>query len=91
MYYNCITKLNLNPSAMRSVLSISLPEKVKKEIEKRAQKAKKTVSGYIVYALELEKSLISEDELFKAAKKAEKDYKAGRTKELKSLADLIKK
>lgn len=76
---------------MRSVLSISLPEETKKEIQWRAKKANKTTSEYIIQIVQLEKSLISEDELLKMAKEAEKDYKAGKTKKLKSLADLIKK
>lgn len=74
---------------MRSVLSISLPEDQKKEIEQRAKKANKSTSSYILYTVNLEKQLISEDDLVKMSKKAEKDYKAGKTKELKSLADLI--
>lgn len=75
---------------MRSVLSISLPEDKKKEIEERAKKANKSTSAYIIYVVELEKQLISEDEIVKMAKKAEKDYKSGKTKKLKSLADLVK-
>lgn len=75
---------------MRSVLSVSLPEWTKKEIEDRAQKSNQTVSAYIIRVMEFEKSLISEDELLKMAKKAEKDYRIGKTKKLKSLADLCK-
>jgi hypothetical protein len=75
---------------MRSVLSVSLPEDKKKEIEERAKKANKSTSAYIIYVVELEKQLISEDELVKMSKKAEKDYKAGKTKKLKNLADLMK-
>lgn len=75
---------------MRSVLTISLPPQKKKEIEKRAAKANKTTSAYILYTIELEHSLISEDELLKMAEQAEKDYRAGKTKKLKSLGDLIK-
>lgn len=74
---------------MRSILSISLPAEKKKELEKRAKASKKTVSGYIVQILELEKSLISEDEIIAKAKKAEKDYKTGKTKKLTGLSDLM--
>ena len=74
---------------MRSVLSISIPQSQKAEIEKRAKKANRSTSAYIIYAVELEKSLISEDELVKMAAKATADYKAGRTEELTSLADLM--
>jgi len=74
---------------MRSVLSISLPAKKKKEIEERAKKANQSTSAYIIRVMDLEKSLISEDELLKMAKRAEKDYKSGKTKKLSSLSDLI--
>lgn len=75
---------------MRSILNVSLPPQKKKAIAKRAQKAGKSISAYIVYAVELEQSLISEDELLAMAERAEKDYKNGKTMELKSLADLMK-
>ena len=75
---------------MRSILSVSLPADKKKEIEERAKKANKSTSSYIMYVVELEKQLISEDELVKMSKKAEKDYKSGKTKKLKNLADLMK-
>lgn len=74
---------------MRSVLSISLPPKKKKEIEERAKKAHKSTSAYIVHIVELEKSLISEDELVKLANKAEMDYVEGKTKKLRSLKGLM--
>lgn len=74
---------------MRSILSISLPAEKKKELEKRAKQSNKTVSGYIVQILELEKSLISEDEIIAKAQKAEKDYKTGKTKKLTGLSDLM--
>ena len=76
---------------MRSVLSISLPQKIKKEIQERAKKSKKTVSAYFIDIFELERSLISEKELLEIAIQAEKDYKTGKTKKLESLSDLIKK
>ncbi|MBU2523658.1 hypothetical protein KKG71_00495 [Patescibacteria group bacterium] len=74
---------------MRSILSISLPPNKKKDIEGRAKKANMTLSAYIMYTVELEKQLIGEDELVKRAKRAELDYKNGKTKELRSLADLM--
>ena len=74
---------------MRSILSISLPAEKKKEIEARAKKMNQSTSAYIVRVFELEKSLISEEELLQMAKKAERDYKAGKTKKMVSLADLM--
>lgn len=75
---------------MRSVLSISLPEEKKKELQERARKINKTTSEYFLYIMELEKSLISEDELLLMSKNAKKDYKLGKTKKLASLKSLIK-
>jgi len=69
-------------------LSISLSTEKKKEIEERAKKANKTTSSYIIHVVELGKSLISEDELLKMARKAKKDHKSGKTKKLKTLANL---
>lgn len=74
---------------MRATLSISLPKEKKREIEERAKKANQTTSSYIIRVVELEKSLISEEELAKKATKAEKDYKSGKTKKLTSLRDLM--
>lgn len=75
---------------MRSVLSISLPLAKKKEIIRRAKKAGKTVSTYILEALALEKKLISEDELLEMVKEGRAEHEAGKTKVLNSLADLMK-
>ncbi len=73
---------------VRQVLSISLSKEKKQEIEKRAKKAKKTVSGYILDLLEIEKDLMSETELATMAEAATKDYAKGNVKKLESLADL---
>ena len=51
---------------------------------------RKTVSSYFLYAAELEQQLISEEELLEMSKKADADYKKSKTKELKSLIDLIR-
>ncbi len=75
---------------MRSILSISLPKEKKLEIEARARKSNQSTSAYIVRIVELEKSLISEAEVIEASKKAENDYKNGKTKKLKSLKNLMK-
>ena len=75
---------------MRSVLSISLPEEKKKEIEERAKMSNQTTSSYIIRVVEWEKNLISEDEVLRMARKAERNYRLGKTKKLKSLADLMK-
>ena len=73
---------------MRSILSISMPEAKKKEVEKRAAKLGMTVSKYVLHCFELEKDVISEDELVRMLKNAEKEYKEGATKEFKTLSGL---
>lgn len=74
---------------MRSILNISLPQKKKTEIIRRAKKAGKSVSAYILSIIELEQRLISEDELLAMMKEADSEYKAGKTKILKSFKDLF--
>jgi len=74
---------------MRSVLSLSIPQADRKELEKRAKKAGKTLSAYVMGALALMDELISEEELLRIAEQTKKDYKAGKTKVLRSLEDLM--
>lgn len=74
---------------MRSIITISVSPQKKKAIEKRAKRMGKTTSAYVLNALELEKQLISEDELLEMAKTAEKEFKTGKTKKLSSLQDLM--
>ncbi len=65
---------------MRSILTISLPEEKKQAIIKKAKKAGKSVSAYIISVIELESQLISEDELLAIVKKFKRDYYEGKTK-----------
>ena len=74
---------------MRSILSLSLPLYQKKKIQEKAKKVNKTISNYILSALNLLDELISEDELLQMSKKAEKDYREGKTKKLESLGNLM--
>lgn len=74
---------------MRAILNVSLPAEKKSEIEKQAKKAGMTVSTYILWAVEFKEKLISEDELAERIRAAEKNYRAGKAKKLKSLADLL--
>ena len=74
---------------MRSILSLSIPQADRKELEKRAKKAGKTLSAYVMGALALVDELISEEELVQMAEQAKKDYKTGKTKVLSSLEDLM--
>ncbi|MDP2642752.1 MAG: hypothetical protein Q8P62_02840 [Candidatus Peregrinibacteria bacterium] len=72
-------------------MSISLPSEKKAELEKRAKKAGKTVSSYVMYLADLEKNMISEDELVEIVKLSEAAYKAGKTKVVSSLSELMTK
>jgi len=75
---------------MRAIINISVPAEKKTQIQERANKAGMTVSAYILNAIAIEQEMISEEDLIKMAKKAEKNYKAGNMKQLTSLTDLLK-
>lgn len=76
---------------MREILTLSLPQSATKMIKKRVEeRGFSTVSGYIQYLLDADDELISAEELLKMSKRAERDYKKGKTYKLKSLSDLMK-
>ena len=75
---------------MRQVLSLSLPQKITKDIKKSAKiRGFDTVSGYVKYLFDLDKDLISEKELLNSVKEARKEYKQRKTIKAESLASLI--
>ena len=75
---------------MRQVLSLSLPEKITKEIKKSSkQRGFSSVSGYVKYLFELDQNLISENELLKSVKESREEYKQGKTVKAKSMANLL--
>ncbi len=75
---------------MRQVLSLSLPPQSNREIKNLAKKRGFTsVSGYIKYLIELDKNLISEEELLTSIKQSRKEYKAGKTVKAKSISELV--
>lgn len=75
---------------MRSTLTISLPET---QLEELKQKAKKhgfiSISEYFRFLGNLDEGLISKEELLKFVKQAERDYKKGKLKKARPLADFI--
>ena len=76
---------------MREVLTLSLPKEATKMIKKRVEeRGFSTVSGYIQFLLDADDELISAEDLLKMSKRAERDYKKGKTYKLKSAFDLIK-
>lgn len=75
---------------MREILTLSLPPQTKQLIKKKSKmKGFSSVSSYIQYLIKQEDDLISEEELIAEAKKAKREYKSGKLKELKSLNDLM--
>ncbi|MFH1253746.1 MAG: hypothetical protein V1664_05480 [Candidatus Uhrbacteria bacterium] len=75
---------------MRQVLSLSLPPKVMIEVKSLSKKRGfVSVSGYVQNLIEMDKDLISEDQLLKIVKQAQREYKAGKIIKAKSIADLL--
>lgn len=75
---------------MRTILNISLPKDKAYAVKKRAQRRGfSSTSGYIRFLLDLDKDLISPIELLAMAKKADREYRAGKLKKYKSLQDLL--
>lgn len=76
---------------MRAVVSISMPAKKSEELKSAAKKANKSLSAYVLDMYEMMQGLISEDQLLKIGEETEAEYKSGKAKKLRSLADLMKK
>lgn len=75
---------------MRQVISISLPkDKIAYIKQKIKQGGFASKSAYFRHLLDLEASLISEDDVLNMADIAKKAHRSGKTKRLNSLADLI--
>lgn len=74
---------------MRAILNISMPLAEKKKIEERAKMANKSVSAYVLDTLKFQEKFIQEDEILEMAERAEKEYREGKTKKLRSLEDLM--
>jgi hypothetical protein len=75
---------------MRSILNLSLPPKTASRIKERARKRGfATTSAYVRFLLESDDDLISPDELLAMAKRADREYRSGKTKKLASLKDLL--
>ena len=75
---------------MRQILSVSLPTTEIKELKKRAKnRGFVSVSSYVQKLIQDDENLISVKELLKIAKKAQKEYKAGKSIRARSIADLL--
>ena len=74
---------------MRSILTLSVPPKMLKSLKRKAKRKGVSVSYYVRVVLEHEENIISEKELLARCKEAEKNYREGKTKVLRSLTDLL--
>ena len=74
---------------MRSIITLSTTAETKKNLQKRAKRAKMSLSAYVMQALERDSEYISEEELIEYAQKTQKDHKNKRTQKMKSLEDLM--
>jgi len=77
---------------MREILTLSLPAKTKEMIKKRvAKRGFTSISQYVKFLFDQDSddSMISEEELLKAVKEAEEEYRQGKTIKAKSMADLL--
>ena len=75
---------------MRKVMSLSLTEKISKDIKQKAKKRGfESVSAYVKYLVDLDKDVISESELAMSVQEARKDYKAKKSVKANSIEDLL--
>lgn len=75
---------------MREILSLSLPKMTVAEVKRRAKKRGfKSASEYVRYLVDLDEGLISPEQLLVMSKRADKEYRAGKLKEYKSLSKIL--
>ncbi len=75
---------------MRQIVSLSLPAQTVAQIKTLSkERGFASVSDYIRELIEQDKDLISAKELLAMARKAQREYKAGKAITANSLADLI--
>ena len=75
---------------MRQVLSVSLPARSTKQIKALSKKRGfDSVSSYIKYLIDLDKDLISSEELWNSVQEARKEYQTGKAIKAKSVKDLL--
>ena len=75
---------------MRSVLTISLPQRQAQKVKQQARRRGfETLSHYFRFLVESDQDLISEAELLKISKEAEADYRAGKLKHYRSIDEVL--
>ena len=91
MYYFCITMSLLNNLIfMRSIISLSLPASDKELIQLKAKtKGFSSVSQYVQFLLRQDEGLISEDQLARSVRAANREYRVGKSIKAKSIKELL--
>ena len=75
---------------MRKILSLSLDAKIISQVKKQSRQfGFANVSQYVRHLVAENDDIITEDELVKMARVAEKEYREGKTIKANSLADLL--
>jgi metal-responsive CopG/Arc/MetJ family transcriptional regulator len=75
---------------MRQVISLSFAENIAKEVKILSKKRGYfSVSKYIQDLVEMDKEIISEQELLSSIKQSRQEYKKGKAITAKSMAELI--
>jgi metal-responsive CopG/Arc/MetJ family transcriptional regulator len=75
---------------MRQVISLSFAENIAKEVKILSKKSGYfSVSKYIQDLVEMDKEIISEQELLSSIKQSRQEYKKGKAITAKSMAELI--
>ncbi len=75
---------------MRQVISLSLPSQDVKRLKSTVKKrGYDSISSYIKTLFQADEQLISETELLKTVKHAEREYKQGKSIKARSIADLV--
>ena len=73
---------------MRAILTLSLPADMLASLKRKAERAGTSVSNYVRQLLDHEKTIIRQKDLLRACKEAEKEYRQGGTRVLRSFEDL---
>lgn len=74
---------------MRKIVTTSFSEAVAEDIKRRAKAKNISVSRYFLHLYEMEKNMISEDEIVDIRIKTLSEHEKGKTELLHSLSDLL--
>ena len=75
---------------MRNIVSISLPLAAVRFVDRQVkQRGFRSKSEYVRHLITLEQGMITEDDVLRFGQEARREHKAGKTKKLRSLRDLM--